>query len=98
MPAASCPITIGGMRRPERAIVPMHIAAADAARGHANQHFVGPRLWARKVGDFELKILFEKKGFHDRSGGRRFARANIDCTTARGADGEAPSTDELLAV
>ena len=42
----------------------MHVAAADAAGGDANQDFAGAGLRLGEIGEFELQIFFEEEGFH----------------------------------
>src|SRR6266567_7042365 len=42
---------------PGRSVISMNVAAADSARGNADQNFVGTRLGARQVSDFQLAVL-----------------------------------------
>ena len=45
----------------------MPIAAANAARAHPHQNFVGPQVRNRNVLDCEAASFFEDKSFHAKS-------------------------------
>ena len=47
-----------------RAVVTVHVTAADAAGRDAKQDFVGTWRGRRKIGEFEMLVAGEEKGFH----------------------------------
>ena len=47
-----------------RAVVAVHVAAADAASGDADENLVGRRRWRGEIGELEILVAREEKGFH----------------------------------
>jgi len=41
---------------PGRAVVTVHITAADSTGGYANQKFVRPESWDGEIGDFQMSV------------------------------------------
>ena len=98
MPAASWPMTMGGMRRPDGAVVAVDVAAADAAGGDLDEDFVRGRGGLGEFGDFEVLVLGEEKSLHSvreclRQQGYNFWRRSAGCLPAE--SGEGGSEDEV---
>jgi len=46
------------------AVVTVNVAAADAASGDADENLVGRRRWRGEIGELEILVAREEKGFH----------------------------------
>src|SRR5258707_15500965 len=51
---------------PRRPVIPMHIAAANPASSHANQHLASPRRRRWHVRNFKRPIFRQQQSFHHR--------------------------------